>query len=84
VLQRSVLVSVLQEKPRAVRSFIADEAPTRPAVSSEDETHPLEIGVEDRIAPRDGSVDRLLRLNSLTQLPLDRLIFRDTRGDLVS
>jgi hypothetical protein len=82
VLKRGILIGVLQEKPRAVRPFIADEPPSRPSVLREDDSHPFEIRLEDRISPRNRGIDRLLRLNSLTQLLLDRLIGRDAGSDL--
>jgi hypothetical protein len=43
VLESGVLIGVLQEQPRAVRPFIADEPPSRPTMFREDKPHPFEV-----------------------------------------
>jgi hypothetical protein len=61
-----------------VRAFIADEPTPRPTVLRQNETHPFEVRIEDRVLPRERGARRLPCLNAVTRFSLDRLVSRDS------
>lgn len=65
-----------------MRPLIADEAPPRPTILGQDETHPLEVGIENRILSRASGTDGLPCLDPLTQFSLDSLVHSDSGSDL--
>jgi hypothetical protein len=81
-LERGVAIGMLQQEPRTVRSLVADEVPPRPTVLGQDETHPFEVRIENRILPRASGTDGLPCLDSLAQFSLDSLVHSDSGSDL--